>query len=425
MKILVTGKGGREHAILTALSESPSKPVLYACPGSDAISTLATCVDATDLPALVAFMKQKGIDLCVAGEEAWLVKDRGLSNLCAEAGIPCWGPLKEIAQLEASKAFAKKFLKRHGIPTAGFAICASSAEAKAAITELPIVLKFDGLAAGKGVAVCGTREEAEAFIEDVMEKRCFGPGDLLVEKCLTGPEISIFASVCDDAYQILMPARDYKRIRDNDQGPNTGGMGAVASLELADPVLLRRIEEEIVKPTVEGIRKDGLRYRGFLYFGLMLTPAGPQVIEYNCRFGDPEAEAVLPMVRGDFANYVFEAAKGTLRPELIEFAAGWSICIILATAGYPASSHSGDVFAGLESVSGARVYHSGTRRNASGAFETNGGRVLAIVAQGKTRVEAREAAYREADKITFDGRQNRTDIGKMHFEQPVAARAVM
>ena len=425
MKIVVTGKGGREHSILTALSESPSKPALYACPGSDAIATLATCVNQPDLPSLIAFMKREGIDLCVAGEEAWLVKDRGLSNLCAEAGIPCWGPLKEVAQLEASKTFAKKFLKRHGIPTADFTICTTTAEAKAAITETPIVLKFDGLAAGKGVAVCGSRAEAEAFIAEVMEKRCFGPGDLLVEECLTGPEISIFASVCDDHYQILMPARDYKRIRDNDEGPNTGGMGAVASLELADPALMRRIEDEIVRPTVQGILKDGLRYRGFLYFGLMLTPEGPQVIEYNCRFGDPEAEAVLPMVRGDFSNYVFEAAKGTLRPELIHFAEGWSICIILASAGYPASSRSGDVFTGLESVSGARVYHSGTRRNASGAFETNGGRVLAIVAQGKTRVEAREAAYREADKITFDGRQNRTDIGKMHFEQPAAAEATV
>lgn len=416
MKILVTGKGGREHAILTALSESPAKPVLFACPGSDAISTLATCVTASDLPALIAFMKQEGIDLCVAGEESWLVKDRGLANLCAEAGIPCWGPLKEVAQLEASKAFAKKFLRRHDIPTADFIICTTAAEARAAITETPVVLKFDGLAAGKGVAVCASRAEAEAFVDEVMEKRCFGPGDLLVEKCLTGPEISIFASVCDDQYQILMPARDYKRIRDNDDGPNTGGMGAVASLELADAALMRRIEDEIVRPTVQGIREDGLRYRGFLYFGLMLTPDGPQVIEYNCRFGDPEAEAVLPMVRGDFANYVFEAAKGSLRPDLIHFAPGWSICVILASAGYPAGSHSGDEFSGLDSVSGARVFHSGTKRSASGGFETNGGRVLAIVAQGTTRAEAREAAYREADKITFDGRQNRTDIGKMHFE---------
>ncbi|MDP1586555.1 MAG: phosphoribosylamine--glycine ligase, partial [Prosthecobacter sp.] len=403
MKILVTGKGGREHALITALSESPQRHELFAYPGSDAIAALATRVDVPGLPELIVWMQQNGIDLCVAGEEAWLVKDRGLANLCAEAGIPCWGPLKEIAQLEASKTFAKKFLQRHGIPTAGFTICTNAAEAKAALTETPIVLKFDGLAAGKGVAVCTSQEEAEQFIDDVMEKRCFGPGDLLVEKCLTGPEISVFASVCDESYQILMPARDYKRIRNNDQGPNTGGMGAVASLELAEPALMQRIEREIVQPTVQGILKDGLKYRGFLYFGLMLTPTGPQVIEYNCRFGDPEAEAVLPMLRGDFATYAFEAAKGNLQPDLIQFAPGWSICLISASAGYPASSRCGDVIRGLESVSGARVYHCGTKRNADGQFETNGGRVLAIVAQGATRVEARDKAYAESAKVTFDG----------------------
>jgi phosphoribosylamine--glycine ligase len=416
MKILVTGKGGREHALITALSESPQKHELFAYPGSDAIETLATRVEVVGLPELIAWMAQNGIDLCVAGEEAWLVKDRGLSNLCADVGIPCWGPRKEIAQLEASKTFAKKFLQRHGIPTADFTICTNAAEAKAALTELPIVLKFDGLAAGKGVAVCTDKAEAEAFVDDVMEKRCFGAGDLLVEKCLTGPEISVFASVCDESYQILMPARDYKRIRDNDQGPNTGGMGAVASLELAEPALMERIEREIVQPTVQGILKDGLKYRGFLYFGLMLTPTGPQVIEYNCRFGDPEAEAVLPMLRGDFATYAFEAAKGNLQPELIQFAPGWSICVISASAGYPASSHSGDVISGLADVEDARVYHCGTKRNAAGQFETNGGRVLAVVAQGATRVEAREKAYAESAKITFDGMQRRSDIGKMHFE---------
>ncbi len=416
MKILVTGKGGREHALITALSESPQKHEIFAYPGSDAIATLATRVDVAGLPELITWMQQNSIDLCMAGEEALLVKDSGLSNLCAEAGIPCWGPRKEIAQLEASKTFAKKFLKRHGIPTADFTICTTAAEAKAALTELPIVLKFDGLAAGKGVAVCTAQDEAEAFVDDVMEKRCFGAGDLLVEKCLIGPEISVFASVCDDKYQILMPARDYKRIRDNDQGPNTGGMGAVASLELAEAALMQRIEREIVQPPVQGILKDGLKYRGFLYFGLMLTSTGPQVIEYNCRFGDPEAEAVLPMLRGDFATYAFEAAKGNLQPDLIQFAPGWSICLISASAGYPASSHSGDVISGLEVVSGARVYHCGTKQNASGQFETNGGRVLAVVAQGATRVEAREKAYAMSAKITFDGLQRRSDIGKMHFE---------
>jgi len=416
LKILVTGKGGREHALLTALSESPSKPTLFAYPGSDAIASLATRVDVPNLTELIAFMKRESIDLCVAGEEAWLVKDDGLANMCAAAGIPCWGPPKESAQLEASKTFAKLFLKRHGIPTADFTVVNSKAEALAAITQYPIVLKFDGLAAGKGVAVCPNAAEAEAFLDDVFTKRLFGEGKLIVETCLTGPEISIFVSVCDASYHILMPARDYKRIRDNDQGPNTGGMGAVASRELADPVLLQRIENELVKPTVAGLQKDGLKYRGFLYFGIMLTPNGPQMIEFNCRFGDPEAEAVMPMLRGDFAKYCLAGANGDLTPAHISFADGWSVCLILASAGYPASSLSGDVISGLDQVSDARVYHCGTRQNASGQFETNGGRVLAVVAQGTTRNAARDLAYANAEKISFDGRQRRTDIAKLHFE---------
>jgi phosphoribosylamine--glycine ligase len=416
MKILVTGKGGREHALITALSESPEKHELFACPGSDAIATLATRVDVPDLPELITWMKNNAIDLCVAGEEAWLVKGHGLANLCAEADLPCWGPVKEAAQLEASKAFAKHFLQRHQIPTATYTVCSTAEEARATLTEFPIVLKFDGLAAGKGVAVCPNREEAEAFIIDVMERRIFGAGHLVVEQCLIGPELSVFASVCDDQYHILMPARDYKRIGDNDQGPNTGGMGAVASRQLADPELMARIEREIVQPTVRGLIQDNLNYRGFLYFGLMLTADGPKVIEYNCRFGDPEAEAVMPMVRGDFANYVFAAAKGELQPDLLQFAEGWSICLISASAGYPATSSNGDVISGLESVTGARVYHCGSKKNEAGQFATNGGRVLAVVAQGATRIEARDKAYVESIKVTFDGLQRRSDIGQMHFE---------
>lgn len=415
MKILVTGKGGREHAILTALRESAPEATLFSYPGSDAIAEIATRVEAKDLLDLIAFMQREKVDLCVAGEESYLVKDRGLANLCAEAGIPCWGPFKEAAQLEASKAFAKHFLKRHNIPTAGFAVAHTRIEAVRAITQYPVVLKFDGLAAGKGVAVCVNEAEATEFLEEVFTKRAFGEGDLIVEECLTGPEISIFVSVCEGSYHILMPARDYKRIGDNDQGPNTGGMGAVASRQMVESQLLEDIEQRIVKPTVDGLVKDGLRYRGFLYFGIMLTPTGPQVLEYNCRFGDPEAEAVLPMVRGDLALYLLTAAKGELKRNLIHFAEGWSICVILASAGYPASSRSGDVVSGLLGVNGSRVFHCGTRQGENG-FETNGGRVLAVVAQGHTREEAREKAYADAGKITFDGRQHRTDIAKMHFE---------
>ena len=313
MKILVVGKGGREHAILTAISESPSHTELFSFPGSDAIfdglaRPLAKSGESIDdVAALVAAMSREGIDLCVAGEESWLVRDEGLANACAVAGIPCWGPPKEAAQLEASKEFAKEFLVRHGIPTGGYAGANSIEEARAAI------------------------------------------------------------------------------------------------------------EDRIVRPTVEGLIVDELPYRGFLYFGLMLTKDGPKVIEYNCRFGDPEAEAVLPMVRGDFAAYLLEAAKGNLRSELISFADGWSLCLVSASAGYPASSRNGDVISGLDQVEGARVFHAGTRRNASGQYETAGGRVLVVSATGSTRAEAVAKVYAESDKIDFPGRQRRSDIGTRNF----------
>lgn len=417
MKILVVGKGGREHAIITALHESPTETEIYSFPGSDAIFKIAFPIEADGVASLVAEMERVGIDLCVAGEESYLVKDEGLANACAAAGIPCWGPPKEAAQLEASKEFAKEFLVRHNIPTGGYASVNTIQEARAAIDgKYPTVLKFDGLAAGKGVAVCMEESEAEDFLDEVLVQRKFGEGRLLVEEFLEGPEISIFASVVDGDYQILAPARDYKRIGDADEGPNTGGMGAVSSLEMMSPELREVVDRDIVKPTVEGLQKDGLPYRGFLYFGLMLTKNGPQVLEYNCRFGDPEAQAVLPMIEGDFAQYVFEGAKGNLQPDLISFSPGWSICLVSASAGYPASSRSGDVISGLDDVKGARIFHAGTKLNSDGAFETAGGRVLVVVANGETRDEAVAKVYRESDKVTFDGMQRRTDIGIRNFQ---------
>ncbi len=401
---------------MTALRESPGEHEIYAFPGSDAIFRIAKPVAADGLASLIAFMKGEGIDLCVAGEESYLVKDEGLANACAAENIPCWGPEKESARLEASKEFAKEFMVRHGIPTGAYAAAANAEEARAAITSYPVVLKFDGLAAGKGVAICADEGEAEAFIDTVFGKKQFGEGRLLVEECLEGPEVSIFCAVADGAYQVLTPARDYKRIRDDDQGPNTGGMGAVATRGLIPKEVLSEIDEKVVQPTVAGFAKDGMQYRGFLYFGLMLTADGPKMLEYNCRFGDPEAQAVMPLIRGDFATYVYEGAKGNLTPELISFDEGWSICLILASAGYPESSRSGDVISGLDVVEGARVYHAGTKLNAAGEFETNGGRVLAVVAQAGDRESAVEKVYAEAAKVDFDGSQRRSDVGRLHFE---------
>lgn len=417
MKILVVGKGGREHALVRALAESPGKPELFCFPGSDAIFELAKPVPADGLESLIEWMRANAIDLCVAGEESYLVKGEGLANLCVKHGIPCWGPPKESAQLEASKEFAKQFLVRNGIPTARATAAESMDEAVAAIGgKYPTVLKFDGLAAGKGVAVCPDETSALTFLDEVFTQRRFGPGRVLVEDCLTGPEVSVFAAIVDDRYLIFTPARDYKRALDGDNGPNTGGMGAVASRQLVSKEMLDCIEQEIVVPTVAGLNREGLPYRGFLYFGLMLTPDGPQVIEYNCRFGDPECQAVMPLVKGDLAGFCLAGANGELRADLIAFDDGWSVCVILASAGYPESSRSGDVIRGLENTGGFRVYHAGTRKNTAGGWETNGGRVLAVVSGAATRQQAVAKAHAAADLICFPGLQRRRDIGILNFD---------
>lgn len=416
MKILVVGKGGREHALITALNDSATDSELYCFPGSDAISDLATIVEVSGLTELIAWMLENKIDLCIAGEESYLVKGEGLANLCEKNNIPCWGPHKQSAQLEASKEFAKEFMQRHNVPT-GFATgCADIAEARSAINGVyPTVLKFDGLAAGKGVAVCEDEASAEDFLNEVLVERRFGEGRLLVEECLVGPEVSIFAAVVDGKYEIFTPARDYKRALDGDLGPNTGGMGAVASRQIISNELLEEIKETIIQPTVDGLVKDELPYRGFIYFGLMLTKNGPKVIEYNCRFGDPECQAVMPLVGGDLTAFCDAGAKGNLQPELLAFSDGWSVCLILASAGYPDSSRNGDVITGLDKVSDARVYHAGTRKNAEGNWETNGGRVLAVVAGADDRISAVEAAYAELKNVSFDGALSRTDIGIANF----------
>ncbi len=414
MKIAVIGKGGREHALVEALAASPCAPSIYSFPGSDAILSIAQPVDAHDLDSLMDWMVKEKIDLCVAGEESYLVLGKGLANRCHEVGIPCWGPTKESAQLEASKEFSKNFLLRHNIPTATATVVNDAESAKQAIAgRYPTVLKFDGLAAGKGVAVCATEQEADDFLDEILVQRRFGEGRLLVEECLVGPEISIFGAICDDQYLILCPARDYKRLGEGDLGPNTGGMGAVASRQLASPELLAQIEEQIVIPTVKGLQKDGLPYRGFLYFGLMLTAEGPKVIEYNCRFGDPECEAVMPLLQGDLARFCLQGARGDFDSSLISFSDAWSVCCILASAGYPASSRNDDLITGLDDCA-ARVYHCGTKKTEAG-WVTAGGRVLAIVAQGDSLEEARSLAHAEAAKVNFDGSQRRADIAYMNM----------
>ena len=416
MNILVVGKGGREHALIHTLSLSPLKPTIFSFPGSDAIFEIAAPTTATDLPSLITWMKENGTDLCIAGEESYLVTGEGLANLCAKNGIPCWGPPKESAQLEASKEFAKDFLLRNDIPTAEASACDSLDSAVDAIAgKYPTVLKFDGLAAGKGVAVCPDEKSALDFLHEVFTEKRFGPGRLLVEECLIGPEVSIFAAIVDGKYKVLTPARDYKRLANGDHGPNTGGMGAVASRKLISAEMLANIEESIVAPTVAALVSENLPYRGFLYFGLMLTPDGPKVIEYNCRFGDPECQAVMPLLRGDLASFCLSGANGTLDDDAISFTDDWSVCVILASHGYPESSRSGDVISGLENT-GQQVFHSGTKL-VGDQWQTNGGRVLACVAQGPDRLSAVTAAHTAADQVSFPGLQRRTDIGILNFPE--------
>jgi phosphoribosylamine--glycine ligase len=415
MKVVVVGKGGREHAIVTALVESDSASEVFCYPGSDAILEIAKSLsgDINDVESLVQAMVNEGIDLCVGGEESWLAK--GLADKARQAGIPTWGPVQVSSQLEASKEFAKEFMVRHNIPTGGYDSAEDYESAKSAINSYPTVLKFDGLAAGKGVAICFNEGEAESFLDEVFLQKRFGEGRILIEEYLEGPEVSVIAAVADGKYQIFTPARDYKRLSDGDEGLNTGGMGAVASRSLISGELLKQIEDEVIRPSVEGLIKDNMDFRGFLYAGLMLTSDGPKLLEYNCRFGDPEAQAVLPLIKGDFAAYLMSAAEGNLIDELIDFDEGWSICLVLASAGYPSSSRSGDVIDGLDLVEGVKVYHAGTEKNNDGQYMTNGGRVLAVVGHGETREIALECSYAESEKITFDGNQRRSDIGRLHF----------
>ena len=415
MKVIVVGKGGREHALVTALNESESASEVFCYPGSDAILEIAKPLpgEINDVESLVNAMLAAEIDLCVGGEESWLAK--GLADRARAEGIPTWGPVRDSAQLEASKEFAKEFMVRHNIPTGGYDAAEDYDSAKAAIKSYPTVLKFDGLAAGKGVAICIDENEADSFLKEVFVEKRFGDGRVLIEEYLEGPEVSVIAAVADGNYQIFTPARDYKRLADGDQGLNTGGMGAVASRSLIDSELLKQIESDVIQPSVEGLIKDNLDFKGFLYAGLMLTKDGPKVLEYNCRFGDPEAQAVLPLIKGDFAAYLMNGAKGELNGSLIDFDEGWSICLVLASAGYPNSSRNEDLINGLDLIQDARVYHAGTKKNSEGHYVTNGGRVLAVVGRGDTRESAVEYSYKEAEKINFDGNQRRSDIGRMHF----------
>jgi phosphoribosylamine--glycine ligase len=418
MRVLVVGGGGREHALCWALAASPLLTKLWCAPGNPGIAEVAACVPigATDIAGLVAFAKAEKVDLVVAGPEAPLTL--GLADACAEAGIKCFGPSAAAARLEGSKAFTRAVADAAGVPGARWRRFDDPVAAKAYVRAqgAPIVVKADGLAAGKGVVVATTVEEAEAAIAEIMESRVHGAAGatVLIEECLVGEEISFFA-LCDGTTALpLAAAQDHKRVGEGDTGPNTGGMGAYSPPPAFTDPLRDEVMARVVQPTLDEMKRRGTPFRGVLFAGLMLTAQGPKLIEFNVRFGDPECQVLMLRLRSDLLAALLAACDG----ELADFDLRWekdpAIVVVMAAEGYPGTPRRGTEIRGLEEaaqVKGAQIFHAGTARREDGALVADGGRVLGVCATGSTLREARDAAYAAVDAVDWPGGFCRRDIG--------------
>ena len=418
MKILVIGGGGREHALVWKLKQSARVEKIWCAPGNGGILIDAECVplDLGNVAEAADLAAKLGADLTICGPELPLV--RGIADEFASRKLALLGPTKAAAQLEGSKVFAKKFMERNGIPTAStYGIYDSPIDAYTSLCSVdwPLVVKADGLSAGKGVLVTSSPDRASEFIDRLMEKKEFGDAgkQILLEEGLSGHELSYIILSDGKNFVSLAPSRDHKRAFDNDQGPNTGGMGAFSTSDLLSPELERKILDIIVQPTLGGLQKEGLNYRGFLYFGLMLTKDGPRVLEYNCRLGDPETQAILLLADFDLAVACAEAARGELSPMQAKSSAAASVCVVVASEGYPDNPKIGKEIAGLgeaATVPGAIVFHAGTRLEGE-RYYTTGGRVLSVAASGDNLAVASSIAYEAASRIKIDGAHYRKDIG--------------